>query len=141
MTAQDPESMGTAFTVSVDARAPTPPLASPLLIERRRCKPSSTLKLGEAILSLPAISFPLQPKEGGVLRRMGHTQACVDLARMAGLYPAGVICEIMNDDGSMARLPELEVFADKQGLKIGDHQKPHSYRMQRREASSAKFRM
>ena len=69
-------------------------------------------------LSLPAISFPLQAKEGGVLQRTGHTEACVDLARLAGLEPAGVIVEIMNDDGTMARLPELECFAEEHGIRM-----------------------
>ncbi len=66
----------------------------------------------------PGHVFPLQAKEGGVLRRPGHTEAAVDLARLAGLYPAGVICEIMNEDGSMARLPQLRRFADAHGLKL-----------------------
>jgi 3,4-dihydroxy 2-butanone 4-phosphate synthase / GTP cyclohydrolase II len=66
----------------------------------------------------PGHVFPLVAKEGGVLVRAGHTEAAVDLARLAGLYPAGVICEIMNDDGTMARLPDLVAFAQRHGLKI-----------------------
>jgi 3,4-dihydroxy 2-butanone 4-phosphate synthase/GTP cyclohydrolase II len=66
----------------------------------------------------PGHVFPLVAKEGGVLVRAGHTEAGVDLARLAGLYPAGVICEIMNDDGTMARLPDLIAFAERHGLKI-----------------------
>ena len=66
----------------------------------------------------PGHVFPLQAVEGGVLRRAGHTEAAVDLARLAGLYPAGVLCEIMNDDGTMARVPELFKIAKKFGLKI-----------------------
>jgi 3,4-dihydroxy 2-butanone 4-phosphate synthase / GTP cyclohydrolase II len=66
----------------------------------------------------PGHVFPLVAREGGVLVRAGHTEAAVDLARLAGLYPAGVICEIMNDDGSMARLPDLIGFAQRHGLKI-----------------------
>jgi 3,4-dihydroxy 2-butanone 4-phosphate synthase/GTP cyclohydrolase II len=66
----------------------------------------------------PGHTFPLEAKEGGVLYRAGHTEASVDLARMAGLKPAGVICEILRDDGSMARLPELREFARKHGLKM-----------------------
>jgi len=62
--------------------------------------------------------FPLRAREGGVLVRAGHTEAITDLARLAGLYPGGVICEIMNDDGSMARLPQLEDMADKSGIRI-----------------------
>ncbi|HXG79196.1 MAG TPA: 3,4-dihydroxy-2-butanone-4-phosphate synthase [Methyloceanibacter sp.] len=66
----------------------------------------------------PGHVFPLLAKEGGVLVRAGHTEAAVDIARLAGLYPAGVICEIMNDDGTMARLPDLMGFAERHGLKI-----------------------
>ena len=69
-------------------------------------------------LARPGHVFPLQAREGGVLVRSGHTEAIVDLARLAGLYPAGVICEIMNDDGTMARLPDLEIMAAKYSLKI-----------------------
>jgi 3,4-dihydroxy 2-butanone 4-phosphate synthase / GTP cyclohydrolase II len=66
----------------------------------------------------PGHVFPLVAKDGGVLIRAGHTEAAVDIARLAGLYPAGVICEIMNDDGTMARLPDLVAFAQRHGLKI-----------------------
>ena len=66
----------------------------------------------------PGHIFPLRAREGGVLVRAGHTEAVVDLAKLAGLYPAGVVCEIMNEDGSMARLPQLEVMAEKYGIKI-----------------------
>jgi len=69
-------------------------------------------------LAQPGHMFPLRAREGGVLVRVGHTEAVVDIARLAGLYPAGVLCEIMNDDGTMARLPELEVMAEKFELKI-----------------------
>ena len=66
----------------------------------------------------PGHVFPLVAKDGGVLVRAGHTEAAVDIARLAGLYPAGVICEIMNDDGTMARLPDLVAFAQRHGIKI-----------------------
>lgn len=69
-------------------------------------------------LARPGHMFPIRARDGGVLVRAGHTEAIVDLARLAGLYPAGVICEIMNEDGSMARMPELEAMAAKFGLKI-----------------------
>ncbi len=69
-------------------------------------------------IARPGHMFPLRAREGGVLVRAGHTEAIVDLARLAGLYPAGVICEILNEDGSMARLPELELMAEKFGIKI-----------------------
>ena len=70
-------------------------------------------------ITTPGHVFPLVAKEGGVLVRAGHTEAAVDMARLAGLYPAGVICEIMNDDGTMARLPDLIAFAQRHGIKIG----------------------
>ena len=69
-------------------------------------------------IARPGHTFPLRARDGGVLVRAGHTEAIVDLARLAGLYPAGVICEIMNEDGTMSRLPQLEVFAKERGLKI-----------------------
>jgi len=69
-------------------------------------------------LARPGHIFPLMARNGGVLVRVGHTEASVDLARLAGLKPAGVICEIMKEDGTMARLPDLEMFAEKHGLKI-----------------------
>lgn len=69
-------------------------------------------------LARPGHVFPLMARSGGVLFRVGHTEASMDLARLAGLKPAGVICEIMKDDGTMARLPDLEVFAEQHGLKI-----------------------
>jgi len=130
MTSQNTESMGTAFTVSVDARHNTTTGISAfdrattvhVLIDPRT---------GRSDLVTPGHTFPLQAKEGGVLRRTGHTEACVDFARLAGLYPAGVICEIMADDGTMARLPELERFAEKHGLKMVTIESLISYRMQR----------
>ncbi len=79
----------------------------------------------------PGHVFPLQAVEGGVLRRAGHTEAAVDLARLAGLYPAGVLCEIMNDDGTMARVPELFKIAKKFGLKIITIKDLISYRLKR----------
>ena len=130
MTAQNTESMGTAFTVSVDARANTTTGISAF----DRATTVQTLidpKTRRSDIVTPGHLFPLQAKEGGVLRRTGHTEACVDLARLAGLYPAGVICEIMNDDGSMARLPELEVFAEQNGLRMVTIESLISYRMQR----------
>ncbi|MFC2039255.1 bifunctional 3,4-dihydroxy-2-butanone-4-phosphate synthase/GTP cyclohydrolase II [Chloroflexota bacterium] len=69
-------------------------------------------------LARPGHTFPLRAREGGVMVRAGHTEAATDLARLAGLYPAGVICEIMNEDGTMACLPELEAMAERHGLKI-----------------------
>jgi 3,4-dihydroxy 2-butanone 4-phosphate synthase/GTP cyclohydrolase II len=74
---------------------------------------------GPADLATPGHVFPLKARDGGVLVRAGHTEAAVDVARLAGLTPAGVICEIMNEDGTMARLPDLVAFAQRHGLKIG----------------------
>ena len=130
MTLQNTESMQTAFTLSVDARAATTTGISAFdraatvraLIDPRTRKSD---------LMTPGHLFPLRGKEGGVLRRSGHTEACIDLARLAGLYPAGVICEIMNEDGSMARLAELERFAEKHGLKMLTIESLIRYRMQR----------
>ncbi len=82
-------------------------------------------------ISRPGHVFPLRAAEGGVLRRVGQTEASVDLARLAGLYPAGVICEIMNDDGTMARMPDLEVFGEKHDLKIISVEQLIRYRRER----------
>ncbi|HEY1013612.1 MAG TPA: bifunctional 3,4-dihydroxy-2-butanone-4-phosphate synthase/GTP cyclohydrolase II [Herpetosiphonaceae bacterium] len=86
-----------------------------------------------ADIARPGHVFPLRAAEGGVLRRAGQTEASVDLAKLAGLYPAGVICEIMNDDGTMARLPQLEVFAEKHGLKIISVEQLIAFRRQREQ--------
>ena len=130
MTLQNTESMQTAFTVSVDARAGTTTGIS--AFDRAatvRALIDPLTKRGD--LMTPGHLFPLRAKEGGVLRRSGHTEACIDLARLAGLYPAGVICEIMNEDGSMARLAELEKFGERHGLKMLTIESLIRYRMQR----------
>ena len=79
-------------------------------------------------LGRPGHIFPLAARDGGVLRRTGHTEAAVDLSRLAGLHPSGVICEVMNEDGTMARLPDLEVFAEKHGLLITSVEELVKYR-------------
>jgi 3,4-dihydroxy 2-butanone 4-phosphate synthase/GTP cyclohydrolase II len=108
---------GTAFMESVDARSGiSTGISAPDRAHTIRLLVASETKRADLIS--PGHVFPLEAKEGGVLRRAGHTEASVDLARMAGLQPAGVICEIMNDDGSMARLPELRKFAARHGLKM-----------------------
>ena len=107
----------TAWAVSVDAAAGITTGISAY----DRAKTINVLigqNSGPDDLSRPGHIFPLRSKDGGVLVRAGHTEASVDLARLAGLYPAGVICEIMNDDGTMARLPELLKFANKHNLTI-----------------------
>ncbi|MGB4521912.1 MAG: bifunctional 3,4-dihydroxy-2-butanone-4-phosphate synthase/GTP cyclohydrolase II [Methanothrix sp.] len=117
MTSRNTESMGTAFTVSVDARINTTTGISAF----DRATTVHVLidpQTRRSELVTPGHLFPLQAQEGGVLQRTGHTEACVDLARLAGLQPAGVIVEIMNDDGTMARLPQLELFAREHGLKM-----------------------
>nr|WP_000615788.1 bifunctional 3,4-dihydroxy-2-butanone-4-phosphate synthase/GTP cyclohydrolase II [Leptospira interrogans] len=108
---------GTAFTVSVDAKHGT---STGISAQDRAVTVQVLLddKTVSADLMRPGHLFPLQAVPGGVLRRAGHTEAAVDLSKLAGLYPAGVICEIMNDDGTMARLPDLEKFSEKHGLNI-----------------------
>jgi len=111
------ERMQTAFTVSVDAREGVTTGIS----AADRARTIQVLADGSSSpydLVRPGHVFPLRAKAGGVLRRPGHTEAAVDLARMAGLKAAGVICEIVQDDGTMARLPELQVFAKQHGLAI-----------------------
>ncbi|MGD6782118.1 MULTISPECIES: bifunctional 3,4-dihydroxy-2-butanone-4-phosphate synthase/GTP cyclohydrolase II [Bacillaceae] len=110
------DSHGTAFTVSIDHKSTTTGISaferSTTILEL--LSPAS--KAGD--FKRPGHIFPLVAKRGGVLRRAGHTEAAVDLALMSGSYPAGVICEIMNEDGSMARVPELRKIADKFDLKM-----------------------
>lgn len=108
----------TAFTVSIEAKeGVTTGISAP---DRARTiavaiDPASTA----ADIATPGHIFPLSAREGGVLVRTGHTEAAVDVSRLAGLNPSGVICEIMNDDGEMARLPDLIKFAQFHGLRIG----------------------
>ncbi len=117
MVANNTESQRTAFTVSVDARhGTTTGISAPdrattvkaLLDPRTRAED----------LARPGHIFPLRYREGGVLKRAGHTEAAVDLARLAGCYPAGVLAEVVNDDGTMARLPALQAFAAEHGLQV-----------------------
>ncbi|MFP4660767.1 MAG: bifunctional 3,4-dihydroxy-2-butanone-4-phosphate synthase/GTP cyclohydrolase II [Halanaerobiales bacterium] len=116
MVAENTEAHETAFTVSVDYKDTTTGIsAAERALTIRRLIDDKVV--GEDF-NRPGHVFPLSAKKGGVLRRAGHTEAAVDLARLAGLKSAGVICEIINEDGSMARLPELEDFADKYNLKI-----------------------
>lgn len=116
MVSENTEAQGTAFTVSVDAAEVTTGISAyerALTIKKiidPRTRPQD--------LRRPGHIFPLRARDGGVLKRAGHTEAAVDLARLAGLYPAGVICEIMNDDGTMARVPQLMEFCRRHGLKI-----------------------
>src|SRR5437763_8216926 len=109
--------LGTAFTISIEARrgvttgiSAADRATTILTAVDSRTKPQD--------LARPGHVFPLRAKKGGVLVRPGQTEAAVDIARISGLYPAGVICEIMNEDGTMARLPQLRDFAVTHGLKI-----------------------
>jgi 3,4-dihydroxy 2-butanone 4-phosphate synthase/GTP cyclohydrolase II len=115
MTPDNSESMGTAFTISVDAREGTTTGIS----AGDRTKTIKALVHADTKthdLRRPGHIFPLRYMPGGVLRRAGHTEASVDLARLANLYPAGVLCEVVNEDGTMARLDDLERFAEVHGL-------------------------
>ncbi len=106
----------TAFTVSVDHKDTTTGISAyerALTIQKLADENSKAKDFNK-----PGHVFPLTARKGGVLRRAGHTEAAVDLAKLAGLKPAGVICEIIHEDGSMARLPELKEFAEKHNLKI-----------------------
>jgi len=117
MTAHNTEHHRTAFTVSVDARdriSTGISAADRAATIAKLVDPATTA----ADLVRPGHIFPLRYAEGGVLRRAGHTEAAVDLARLAGLPEAGVLCEVVNDDGTMARLPELRVFADTHDLAL-----------------------
>ncbi|WP_025899766.1 3,4-dihydroxy-2-butanone-4-phosphate synthase [Sneathiella glossodoripedis] len=108
----------TNFTVSIEAREGVTTGISAADRAHTIAVAIDPTKGAQDIVS-PGHVFPLVAREGGVLRRTGHTEAAVDIARLAGLMPAGVICEIMNDDGTMARLPDLLEFAKKHDLKVG----------------------
>lgn len=108
----------TAFTVSIEAREGVTTGIS-AHDRSRTVQVAIDPAAGPADVVMPGHIFPVVARDGGVLVRDGHTEAAVDLARIAGYEPAGVICEIMNEDGTMARLPDLLVFAQKHGLKVG----------------------
>ncbi|MEH2457008.1 bifunctional 3,4-dihydroxy-2-butanone-4-phosphate synthase/GTP cyclohydrolase II [Nostoc sp.] len=121
----------TAFTVSIDA-GPELGVTTGISAEDRARTIQVTLNPATKPTDLrrPGHIFPIRAKEGGVLKRAGHTEAAVDLARLAGLYPAGVICEIQNPDGSMARLQQLVEYAKRHNLKIISIADLISYRLQ-----------
>ena len=108
----------TAFTVSIEAREG---VETGISAKDRAVTIAAAIdpKSGPQHLATPGHVFPLRARDGGVLVRAGHTEAATDVSRLAGLNPSGVICEIMNDDGTMARLPDLVSFAQKHNLKIG----------------------
>jgi 3,4-dihydroxy 2-butanone 4-phosphate synthase/GTP cyclohydrolase II len=118
MTQQNRTRNQTAFTVSVEAKEG---ISTGISAHDRAHTVSVAIDptKGPDDIVMPGHVFPLVARHGGVLVRTGHTEAAVDIARLAGLYPAGVICEVMNDDGTMARLPDLVKFAQLHGLKVG----------------------
>ncbi len=130
MVRDNSSSFGTAFTVSIESR-------SGVTTGISAADRAQTIKVAVADetraqdLARPGHVFPLRAKKGGVLVRAGQTEGSVDLARLAGLKPAGVICEIMNDDGTMARMPDLKKFAEKHDLKIVTIADLVAYRMRK----------
>ena len=117
MTTDNTSSFGTAFTISIEAKKGVTTGIS-AADRATTIKTAINPKSGAEDLARPGHVFPLRAKPGGVLQRAGQTEGSVDLSRLAGLSPAGVICEIMNDDGTMARVPQLLTFAKEHGLKI-----------------------
>ena len=117
----------TAFTISIEAREG---VTTGISAHDRAHTVAVAIDAGKtaADIATPGHVFPLRARDGGVLVRAGHTEAAVDISRLAGLNPSGVICEIMNEDGSMARLPDLVGFAQLHGLKIGTISDLISYR-------------
>jgi 3,4-dihydroxy 2-butanone 4-phosphate synthase / GTP cyclohydrolase II len=131
MVTQNTDRNQTAFTVSIDA-SPALGVSTGISAEDRARTIQVTLNPNTKATDLrrPGHIFPLRSREGGVLKRAGHTESAVDLSQLAGLYPAGVICEIQNPDGSMARLPELFEYAKHHQLKIISIADLISYRLQ-----------
>jgi len=130
MSDRNTASFGTAFTVSIEAKkgvstgiSAADRATTILTAVHPECNPED--------LARPGHVFPLRAQKGGVLKRAGQTEGSVDLARLAGLTPAGVICEIMNDDGTMARVPELSEFAEKHKMKMVTIKALIEYRMKR----------
>lgn len=130
MVRNNTDHMETAFTVSVDLRGQGVTTGISASDRAKTVKALIDINTKSFDLARPGHIFPLVAKEGGVLRRTGHTEAAIDFARLAGLKPAGVIVEIMNEDGTMARLPELVKVAKKLDLKIVSIEDLVAYRMQ-----------
>ncbi len=117
MTLKNEAPLETAFTVTIEAReGVTTGISAADRAHTIRVAADPTK--GRRDIVVPGHVSPLKAKPGGVLERTGHTEASIDLARLAGVTPAGVICEIMNEDGTMARVPDLEPYAEKHGLKM-----------------------
>ena len=127
MASQNSSRHETAFTVSIEAREG---VSTGISAGDRAHTVAVAIDSSatSADIATPGHVFPLRARDGGVLVRAGHTEAAVDISRLAGLNPSGVICEIMNEDGSMARLPDLVAFAQRHGLKIGTISDLISYR-------------
>lgn len=117
MAAKNEAQFETAFTVSIEAREGVTTGIS-AADRAQTVKVAIDPRSGPRDVVVPGHVFPLKAKKGGVLERTGHTEASVDLARLAGLHPSGVICEVMNDDGSMARVADLVPYAEEHGLKM-----------------------
>jgi 3,4-dihydroxy 2-butanone 4-phosphate synthase/GTP cyclohydrolase II len=130
MVSDNTSSFGTAFTVSIEARRG---VSTGISAHDRATtiRTAIAADAGPQDLARPGHVFPIIARKGGVLVRTGQTEGSVDLARIAGLTPAGVICEVMKDDGSMARMPDLEAFAEAHGLKIVSIKQLIEYRMRR----------
>ena len=118
MSASNSSRHETAFTISIEAREGVTTGIS-AHDRARTISVAIDASSGPQDIATPGHVFPIRAREGGVLLRAGHTEAAVDVARLAGLNPSGVICEVMNDDGTMARLPDLVAFGQRHGLKIG----------------------
>lgn len=118
MTDNNTAKYGTAFTVSIGAKEGITTGIS-AYDRARTVQVAANPASGPDDITTPGHIFPLRARDGGVCARAGHTEAAVDLARLAGFEPAGVLCEVMKDDGTMARLPDLLVFAANHGLKVG----------------------
>ncbi|MBN2644753.1 MAG: bifunctional 3,4-dihydroxy-2-butanone-4-phosphate synthase/GTP cyclohydrolase II [Desulfuromonadaceae bacterium] len=130
MVTDNSSSFGTAFTVSIEARSGvTTGISAADRAHTIKVAIDDTSSARD--LARPGHVFPLRARKGGVLVRTGQTEGSVDLARLAGLKPAGVICEIMNEDGTMSRMPQLQVFAEKFGLKIVSVADLVAYRMRK----------
>ena len=130
MVRDNTSSFGTAFTVSIEARKGVTTGIS-AADRAQTIRVAIADESTAADLARPGHVFPLRAKRGGVMVRTGQTEGSVDLARIAGLKPAGVICEIMNDDGTMSRMPELSLFAERHGLKIVTIADLVAYRMRK----------
>jgi 3,4-dihydroxy 2-butanone 4-phosphate synthase/GTP cyclohydrolase II len=131
MVSQNTSLYETAFTISVDSRLPGTSTGISAFDRAVTIQQLADDRTKPSDLARPGHIFPLRAMDGGVLRRVGHTEAAVDLARLAGFKPVGVICEILAEDGSMARLPELIKIKEKYGLKLITIKDLVAYRMQK----------